>query len=161
MSPGEFELLCGWMLIVGFGALAWFVFATGRAGLSDCPYSIDNPGHGKMSAGGRNERITIQQPTRDDADGDGQPTLSWATYGAFWAKVERSGGGQESESGDRQQQSEQRELFELHNCSETRGITEDMRISHRGRTLEISNVHVDWSERKSVFVTATEKPKPT
>lgn len=112
-----------------------------------------------MSAGKRNERITIEEPLRADADGDGQEEITWQPYGSFWAEVIQTGGGQSAEFGERQQQAEHREMFDLFSSSESRAITEDMRIVHRGRTLEIDNVHVDWSQRKAVVVTATEKPR--
>jgi len=80
------------------------------------------------------ERVTVQQPTRTTTD-LGESQLSWSTYATRWASVEGVSSREALQFG--QQQVEITHKVRMRYLD---GLTAQMRLQWRSRTLEVVSV---------------------
>jgi len=92
------------------------------------------------------ERVTVQQAT-ESRNAFGETVLSWSTFAERWASVEGVGSRESLLYG--QQQTDVTHRVRMRYLS---GLTQAMRISWRGRTLEIVSLleHESRSEHELI-----------
>jgi SPP1 family predicted phage head-tail adaptor len=84
-----------------------------------------------IDAGKLRERVTVQQAT-ENRNSLGETVLSWATYAERWASVEGVSSREALETGQQDVQLTHRVRLRY-----LPGLTQQMRLSWRGRVLEI------------------------
>lgn len=110
-----------------------------------------------MRGGHLRHRITLQQPTRTDTDGDGHLLTTFTTVATLSANVRISGGSEDLEH--RQKRGSIDALVELRYSPTTAAIRADWRFLFNGQTFEITAPPVDLDgNRQMITLEAQAKP---
>ena len=110
-----------------------------------------------MAGGHYRHRITLQQPTRTDADGDGHLTTTFTTVATVWANVRIAGGSEDLEH--RQKRGSIDATVEIRYSPTAAAIRADWRFLFNDQTFELTAPPVDLDgDRRRITLEAQAKP---